>query len=70
MNSEFADVVERVKKLSPEEKEELRFLLDKYLIEGRREEIHKNYRRSSKELQEGKLEFSGDLDKLKTLIEE
>ena len=70
MNSEFADVVEKVKRLSPEEKQELKFLLDRYLIESRREEIYGNYKQSEREAGEAKLKFSGDLKKLKKMIKE
>ncbi len=36
MNGTFAAVVEEVQRFSIDEKEELRFLLDKYLVEVRR----------------------------------
>lgn len=43
MSSEFATVVEEVKKMSYEDKQELKFLIERYLIEERREEIYQNY---------------------------
>jgi hypothetical protein len=52
MTTVFSSVIEEVKKLSVEEKEELRFLLDRYLIEERRSEIHQDYKASQKEFQE------------------
>ena len=42
MSQTFAEVVEEVKQLSVAEKEELRELLKKYLIDERRREIHEN----------------------------
>lgn len=68
MSSVFTNIVEEVKKLSIEEKEELRFLLERYLIEERREEIYRNYRKSLKELLAGKLDFSSDVSKLKEML--
>lgn len=68
MYSEFVNIVEGAKKLSTEEKTELKFLLEKYLIDERREEISQNYKKSLKELNKNKLEFSGDVDKLKDMI--
>jgi len=70
MSSEFANVVEDVKKMSYEDKEELKFLIEKYLIEERREEIYQHYNESLKEFRDRKLKFSGDINKLKELIEE
>lgn len=56
MNRAFSNIIEDVKKLSVEEKEELRFLIERYLIEERREDISQNYRKSQNEHQENKLE--------------
>jgi len=61
----FYEIVEEIKLLDREEKEELKSLIEKYIIEEKREKILKNYKKSFKELKEGKLEFSGDLNKLK-----
>ena len=47
-----------------EEKEELRSLLDKYLVEARREEIYQNYQDSKKRLERGELRFTDDVDEL------
>jgi hypothetical protein len=64
MNS-FAEIVEGVKALSTQEKQELQNLIENYLIEERREEIYQNYIHSLSELDDGKTEFSSDMDKLK-----
>ena len=70
MDSHFTSVIEEVKKMSSEDKEELKFLLEKYLIEERRDEIYKNYEKSLQELKNNKLKFSTDLNKLKDMIDE
>ncbi len=64
MNATFGDLVEVIKKLSFTEKEEIKFLIEKFLIEEKREAIYKNYQESLIEVEENKLEFSDDIDKL------
>lgn len=68
MSSSFAELVEEVKTLSVQEKEELQQLIEKYLIEERRDEILDNYVHSLTKLDEGKLEFSNDTDTLKGML--
>jgi hypothetical protein len=68
MSQKYNTLVEEVKKLSAEEKEELKFLIEKYLVEERREEIFKNYQESKKEIEEKQLEFSGDIKRLKEML--
>ena len=64
MSHNFAQVVEEVKQLSPAEMEELQDLLKQYLIQKRRQEILENCEASLKELREGKLTFSSDIESL------
>lgn len=64
MSQTFADIVEDVKQLSPEEKEELQELLKKYLIEERRHEILQNAEAGLKEYQDGKLQSFSNVDEL------
>ncbi|RME66022.1 MAG: hypothetical protein D6778_05355 [Nitrospirae bacterium] len=66
----FNELIEAIKSLSSEEKEEIKFLIERYLIEERREEIYQNYKESLEELKEGKIKFTGSIDKLKEMIEE
>lgn len=66
----FNELVENIKTLSNEEKEEIKFLIEKYLVEERRKEIYENYQKSVKELHKGKLVFSNDVTKLKKMIEQ
>jgi hypothetical protein len=68
MNTTFVDVVEDVKQLSIEEKQELKGLTDSYLIEERREEIYQNYEQSKTNLADGKLQFSSNLDELEATL--
>lgn len=65
----YDNLIESVKSLSSEEKKELNFLIEKYLIEERREEIYRNYQNSLKEDREGRLEFSSDINKLREMME-
>jgi hypothetical protein len=66
----FSDLVETVKDLSIDEKEELQMLLKQYLREERREDIYKNFGLAQKEEQRGELKYSADINELKRSIEE
>ena len=66
MNTVFVDVVEDVKRLTSDEKEDLRDLIDNYLVEERRDEILKNYESSKLEV----LESSSDINRLKELLDD
>ncbi|MFN2455415.1 MAG: hypothetical protein ABR577_14460 [Pyrinomonadaceae bacterium] len=68
MNNSFAEVVEEVKNLSTEEKRELQILIEKYLVEEKREEIYENYQAGLNELKEGELAFSSDVNALKGML--
>ena len=68
MTHNFAEIVEEIKQLSTEEKEELQDLLERYLIEQGRHEIYVNYQSGLKELKENELTFSGDIDKLREML--
>jgi len=68
MSSSFADIVEEIKGLSIPEKQELHELIEKYLIEERREEIYQSYIRSQSELEDNQAEFTSDTDKLKGIL--
>ena len=68
MSGSFAEIVEEVKALSIQEKQELQVLLEKYLIEERREEIYQSHIHSLNELEDGEAKFSSDTDELKGLL--
>jgi hypothetical protein len=65
MNPTFETLVEQVRARSTEEKEELKSILDRSLIEERRLEIRANHRRSQDELKRGRLKFSSSISELK-----
>ena len=66
----FSDLVETVKDLSIDEKEELQMLLKQYLREERREEIYENFKSAQSEEQRDELKYSADINELKRSIEE
>ena len=64
----FSDLIEEVKKLEKDEKKELKDILEKILIEERREEMLRNYNLSKKEVDEGSAIFSDDIERLKETL--
>ena len=60
-----ADIVDEVRKLFLDEKEEIQFLLDKDLVEAWRAEIHKNYMATYKE---GKLKTPRDMNEFSRML--
>ena len=68
MNTNFAGVVEDVKQLSFDEKKELKNLLESYLIKERRQEILENSEQSKRELKNGELKFSSNVDELMEML--
>ena len=65
MSTSFESLVDQVRICSLEEKEELKFLLERALIEERRRQIATNHRRSQDEVKRGRLKFSSSLAELK-----
>ena len=59
----FAHLVEQVQQLSTDEKQELQQLLEKYLIEDRRQAILRAYEETR--TLENTLKFSGEIQSLK-----
>jgi hypothetical protein len=57
-----------VRELSLEEKEEIKSILEKDIIESRRAEIYQNYLDSKKEYNNGNLNFYDNIDDLKKSI--
>lgn len=66
----FSDVVEAIKSLSTDEKQEIQVLVKQYLREERREEIHKNLKSAEVEQQKGELKFSSNINELRQRLEE
>ena len=66
----FNDVVEVIKSLSTDEKQEIQLLLNQYIREERRDEIYDRFKLAQVEQQKGELKFSSNINELKQLIEE
>lgn len=66
----FNDVVEVIKSLSTDEKEEIQLLLNQYIREERRDEIYNNFNLAQVEQRKGTLKFSSNINELRQLIEE
>lgn len=66
----FSDAVEAIKKLSIEEKQQIQLLLKQYIREERRAEIYNNFQAAQVEENQGKLNFSSNLNELRQLIYE
>jgi hypothetical protein len=66
----FSDVIETVKILSFEEKEQLQELLQQYLREERRSEIYANFEAATIAEQNDELKFSAHVAELRLMMEE
>jgi len=66
----FHDVVEVIKSLSTDEKQEISILLQQYIREERRDQIYDNFQLALVEEQKGELKFSSNINELKQLIDE
>ncbi len=64
----FSDVVETIKQLSFEEKQEIHLLLSQYLREEKRNQIYQTYLESKLEIQQGKSQFSSNINELKKIL--
>ncbi|MGB3512955.1 MAG: hypothetical protein WBA93_27820 [Microcoleaceae cyanobacterium] len=64
----FNDVVELIKGLSTDEKEEIQLLLKQYIREERREEIYEHFKLAKIEEEKGELKFSSNVNELRQLI--
>ena len=60
----FHDVVEVIKSLSTDEKQEIQILLNQYIREERRDEIYDNFKLAQVEQQKGELKFSSNINEL------
>lgn len=66
----FNDVVQVVKNLSTDEKQEIQLLLNQYIREERRDEIYNNFKLAQVEQRKSELKFSSNINELRQLIEE
>lgn len=66
----FKDLIETIKNLSIEEKQEIQILIHQYLREEKRDKIYQNFQMSKIEENEGNLKFSSNPEELRQMIEE
>ena len=62
-------LIENIRKLPLDDKQELKSLLEKYIIEEKRQAIYTSYKESIEDMKKGKLKFSSDIQSLKQLID-
>jgi hypothetical protein len=68
MQMTFNDLINKIRNLSLDEKIEIKEIIEKSIIDERRKEIQKHYLESKKEYNNGKLQFSRNISKLKKMI--
>ena len=66
----FTTVINDIQVLPYEEKIQVRYLLEKYLNEEKRERIYKNYMNSLKRANAGELKFTSNIDELIDSVKE
>ncbi|MEC4984898.1 MAG: hypothetical protein SAJ37_04665 [Oscillatoria sp. PMC 1068.18] len=66
--STFHDVVEVIKELSLDEKQEIQLLLQQYIREERREDIFENFQLAQLEEKAAKIKFSNQIDELRQML--
>lgn len=69
MNATFAELVAEIRQRSSEEKGELLSIIERELIETRREEMAANSDEARNEYAQGRMQFSSSVDALKREIE-
>jgi hypothetical protein len=68
MTGAFAELVEEVRNCSPDEKADLLFLLQRDLVEARRDEFTTHAELAKQDYREGRLEFSSSIADLKRSV--
>ena len=68
MELTFNNILELINNLSLTEKEEVKFIIERNIVEEKRNRIYDNYITAKKEFKKNKLFFSKDINKLKGLI--
>lgn len=64
----FHDIVDIIYRLTSEQKEEIKDIVEKSLIEERREEIYRNCIASEKEYKQGKVKTAKNINEFKKLL--
>ncbi len=67
---QFHALVDEIRELSLEEKQEMRSLLGRFVAEEQRAAILSNYQESLEELGKGQLEFSSDTARFKRMLDD
>ena len=65
MAAKYSEIIAEIQKLATEEKKEVKSLIERYILEDEREQIYANYQESLKELKEGTLQFTSNMNELK-----
>jgi hypothetical protein len=69
MANTFNNLVEDVRSLSLSEKIEIKNIIQKSIIQERRNKIKSHYKTAEKELENNKLDFSSDMNTLKKMMQ-
>ena len=69
MQKTFSELVNNVRNLSLAEKIEIKNIVEKSIIEERRNEIYDCYLKSKRENKDDKLKFSDDINQLRKMID-
>ncbi len=69
MQMTFHDIVKKITNLSIDEKLQIKEIIEKSIIDERRQEIYKSYLESKQELAKNKLKFSENISKLKKMMD-
>ena len=70
MQLTFNDIADNVRNMSLTEKIEIKDIVEKSIIEERREEIYNNSLKASQEFRENKLKFSDKISDLRKMMDE
>jgi hypothetical protein len=66
----FTEITKEVQEMPFDEKIQLQYLLEQYIIEERRNEIYKTYQNAKELAAEGKLKYSSDIGELRKMLDE
>ncbi len=64
----YTKLINEIQNLAHEDKENLKDILEKYLIDERRDDIYNNFQKAANELKEGKLKFTDSINGLKKMV--
>jgi len=65
----FSELIEEIQTLPTEDKIEVKELIEKFLVEERRNEIYNNYLDAKIMADRGELKFTSDTDELMKMLE-